>query len=241
MTRFSSAHASATAFQQRLGLEFDDLGLLELALTHASVPNENEGDPLTSNERLEFLGDALVGLVVARSLFDRLPEESEGDLTVRRSLAVRTEALERVARELDLGRYLVLGRGEQVNGGAERSRTLASALEAVIGAVLLDRGNEEAMAFARRILANEIDIAASASRLKDPKSLLQEFMQSRSSPLPEYRVTGSVGPPDTPSWTVEVILDDTVVAEGQGRRKLDAERQAASRALDLLDRESTDV
>ena len=235
MTRLRDAHSSANAFQQRLGLEFDDPGLLELALTHASVPNENEGDPLDSNERLEFLGDALVGLVVARSLFDRLPGESEGDLTVRRSLAIRTEALERVARELDLGRYLVLGRGEQTNGGAERSRTLASALEAVIGAVLLDKGNEEAMAFAERILANEIDIAANASRLKDPKSLLQEYMQARGSSLPEYRVIASSGPPDTPSWTVEVLCDGEVAAEGEGRRKLDAERQAANRALDLLD------
>ena len=222
------------SFQSRIGVNFNNPALLEQALTHASVPNEEGGDPNSSNERLEFLGDAFIGLVAARKLYVDLPASDEGGLTARRSLAVRGEALADAARRLGIGDFLVLGRGERASGGAGRTRSLAGALEAVVGAVLLDQGHEAAEQFVLRILDDEISNASSVESMKDPKSLLQEFLQAAGRPLPEYRVAGSEGPDEARVWRIEALLDGKVVASGEGRRKLDAERQAATRALEIL-------
>ena len=230
----SKAFGAGNSFQSRIGVNFNNSALLEQALTHASVPNEGGGDPNSSNERLEFLGDAFIGLVVARELYADLPESDEGGLTARRSLAVRGEALADAARRLGIGDFLVLGRGERASGGADKTRNLAGALESVVGAVLLDQGHEAAEQFVLRILDDEIANASSVESMKDPKSLLQEFLQAAGMALPEYRVEGSEGPDEAKVWRIEALLGGKVVASGEGRRKIDAERQAATRALEIL-------
>ena len=228
------ASRTKISFQGRIGVTFNNPALLKQALTHASVPNEAGGDPNDSNERLEFLGDAFLGLVVARELYKDLPAADEGGLTARRSLAVRGEALADAARRLGIGDHILLGRGERASGGAERTRSLAGALEAIVGAVLLDQGHEVAEQFVLRILDDEIANASSVESMKDPKSLLQEFLQASGSPLPEYRVAGSDGPDEEKVWKIEALLNGVVIANGQGRRKIDAERQAATKVLEII-------
>ena len=221
--------------ESRLGVTFRNRSLLELALVHRSYLNENTDLAPDSNERLEFLGDAVIDLAVGRELFERLPDATEGSLTARRSLAVRGDALARVARQLLLGEALLLGSGEQAAGGADRTGNLAGVFEAVVGAVLLDQGQAAATEFTLRALEDEIEAAIDAESPKDPKSLLQEFAQSRGDEPPEYRVTGFVGPDHERVWHVEAVLAGRVVARGQGRRKLDAEREAAGAALSELE------
>lgn len=220
--------------QRRLGIEFRDRGLLCTAMIHSSYPNENPDEPVEPNERLEFLGDALVGLVVAKLLYERLDDAPEGVLTARRSLAVRGEALARVADCLHLGESLVMGHGERANGGAERVTNLAGAFEAVVGAILLYQGHAEAESFVTRVLREEVQAAAVADSPKDPKSLLQELVQSQGSITPSYRVMDSKGPDHDRSWEVEVLVDGRALAHGTGRRKIDAEREAAQAALRRL-------
>jgi len=233
-SNFSGTGSAGDSFQSRIGVTFSNPALLEQALTHASLPNEGGGDPNSSNERLEFLGDAFLGLVVARQLYSDLPASDEGGLTARRSLAVRGEALADAARRLGIGDYLLLGRGERASGGANKSRNLAGALESIVGAVLIDQGHEAAEQFVLRILDDEISNASSVESMKDPKSLLQEFLQASGSPLPEYRVAGSDGPDEAKIWRIDAWLNGEIVASGEGRRKLDAERQAATKVLEIL-------
>jgi len=220
--------------ESRLGLKFNNRSLLETALVHRSYLNENGGHAPESNERLEFIGDALVGLVVGQAIYTRLPEATEGSLTTRRSLAVRGDALARAARKYRLGDDLLLGSGERASGGSKRTGNLAGLLEAVIGAVLLDRGYTKASEFVLTVLRDEINNATDTHTPKDPKSLLQEFAQSNGHDPPEYRVIGTRGPDHNRVWQIEALLAGRVVARGQGGRKLDAEREAASKALSEL-------
>ena len=221
--------------ERRLGVQFRDKELLVRALTHSSYLNERSESAMRSNERLEFVGDALLDLVVARTLFDRLPNEPEGMLTARRSLAVRGEAVARIAASLSIGEYLLMGTGERAGGGATRPANLAGAMESVIGAVLLDRGYDVAFEFVERVFRDEIDLAATAEYPKDPKSRLQEFIQARGQTAPEYRTAASEGPDHDRSWRVDVLVQGEYLASGGGRRKIDAERQAAEAALMLLE------
>jgi ribonuclease-3 len=221
-------------FAQRIGISFNDPDLLRLALTHASFPNENGSSPLDSNERLEFLGDALVGLFVAEYLFEKMPETREGELTVRRSHAVRGEALAVAARRIGIGDYLILGNGERNAGGYDRASNLAGAFEALVGAIALDAGEDEARKFVLRVLAEEISAAMDPAAGKDPKSLLQEYLQARAIALPEYAVVEETGPEKEKLWRMEVLIEGESVATGEGRRKVDAERQAAEVALTAL-------
>lgn len=220
--------------ESRLGVSFRNRSLLELALVHRSYLNENAGLATDSNERLEFIGDAVIDLAVGQALFERLPAATEGSLTARRSLAVRGDTLARAARQLGLGEALLLGSGEQAAGGADRTGNLAGVFEAVVGAVLLDQGHAAATDFTLRVLESEVEAAIDSESPKDPKSLLQEFAQSRGEEPPEYRVTGFVGPDHDRVWHIEAVLAGRVVARGQGRRKLDAEREAAGAALSEL-------
>lgn len=227
------------AAEAALSVRFNDQNVLALALTHQSYVNEHpqEQDPGSragSNERLEFLGDSVVGMVIADSMFTGAPTLPEGDLTVRRSQVVRQETLALVARTIGLGQWLVMGKGEAAAGGADRSSNLADVFEAVVGAVYVDRGYPQARAFVIRWLGEHVDQALDAETRKDPKSLLQEHLQANGSKPPKYQLVSESGPPGDVVFTMEVVIGSEPVASGTGSRKVDAEREAASKALDLL-------
>ncbi|MCL0089294.1 ribonuclease III [Dehalococcoidia bacterium] len=233
------------SLQNTLGVAFEDVTQLRQSLVHRSFLNESEAlsetsddHPLSSNERLEFLGDALLGHVVAERLFCEFPDFSEGDLTKVRSALVRTETLARVARSLNLGDYLFLGKGEAESGGRRRQRNLACALEAVIGAVLVDQGFNVAREFVLRILAKELERATEEKLEKDPKSRLQEVVQAEQRLTPVYRTDDATGPDHDRIFVVDVFAGETFLGRGSGRSKRAAEREAAVAALKTLEGES---
>ena len=226
--------AAGEAAEARLGVKFRDRGLLELALVHSSYANENPDAGAVSNERLEFLGDGFINFVAAHRLYEKAPEASEGELTARRSLLVRGEALATVASRLGLGDLLIMGRGEAAGGGRERATNLADAFEAVVGAILLDGGYTRARAFVLRCLRDDIDAAMDLDTPKDPKSRLQELLQSAGRDAPRYDSVTSPGPDGSPWFTAQVLAGDRVLGEGAARRKVDAERAAASSAIEVL-------
>lgn len=221
--------------ESALGLRFRDPELLWQALVHRSFLNEQGGAPASSYERMEFLGDAVLGLVIATELYHRFPDLSEGELTKSRAALVRRETLAGLARRLNLGDYLVLGRGEEATGGRDRDSTLAAVFEAVVGAVHLDQDYDEARNFILRVMAEELSESFRQGRPpEDPKSHLQEYLQALGRPSPHYRLVAAEGPDHHPVFTVEVLAENEVVGVGQGRKKVDAERAAARDALALL-------
>lgn len=219
--------------QKALGITFKDVTYLEQSFIHRSYVNENSS-ALASNERLEFLGDAVLGFVVAEELYYRFPGLPEGDLTKLRSYLVRMETLARVAGALNLGDFLYLGKGEDESGGRHRQRNLAGTLEAVIGAVFLDQGFEVAREFILKIFSSEMEKIATGEIEEDPKSHLQELIQSKRQVTPVYRVVDSEGPEHSKVFTVEVLAGETVLGQGRGVGKRMAERKAARNALDRL-------
>ncbi len=225
----------AAALESRLGLTFADERLLTEALTHPSAANENPQANPASNQRLEFLGDALLGLVAARELHRLLPTANEGELTELRASVVRGETLARVARGVSLGDYMRFGQGEESSGGRERESNLASALEAVVGAALLDRGVDAACEAALRLIGPEIERVLREGAVRDPKSRLQEVAQSLGMGSPVYRTIAQSGPEQDRTFHVEALVAGRVMGAGAGRRKVDGERAAAQEALALLD------
>jgi ribonuclease-3 len=223
---------SLAALQKTLGISFNDPSLLEQALVHSSYVNENPA--ATANERLEFLGDAVLGLVIARELYRRLPRSSEGQMTELRSGLVRGEALARMAKTIGLGNHLYLGKGEEASGGREKPANLAGALEAVIAAIFLDQGASAAGDFILKLMAKELDRAIRQGIEPDYKSQLQELVQARQQQTPSYRVIEATGPDHDRSFTVEVRLGDTVLGRGSGKSKKSAEEEAARSALEQL-------
>ena len=226
--------ADLTALQQILGVSFNDLSLLEQALVHSSYVNENPGVAPASNERLEFLGDAILGFVVAEELYQRFPHLSEGEMTKLRSALVRRDALSRMAKAINLGNYLYLGRGEEASGGRHKPANLAGALEAVIGAISLDQGSATAKNFILRLIDKELNKVLTHGVKADYKSQLQELIQSRQQQTPTYNVIEAVGPDHDRTFTVEVKVGDTVLGRGSGKSKRTAEVKAARSALDYL-------
>jgi ribonuclease-3 len=220
------------ALQKTLGTPFNDLSLLEQALAHSSYVNENPA--ATANERLEFLGDAVLGLVIAQELYRRLPRSSEGEMTELRSRLVRGEALAHLARAIGLGNYLYLGKGEEASRGREKPANLAGAMEAVIAAIFLDQGFNIARDFIIRLVAEELGKVISQGIEPDYKSLLQELIQARHQPTPSYQVIEATGPDHDRSFTVEVRVGDTVLGRGSGKSKKTAEEEAARSALERL-------
>lgn len=220
--------------QTTLGVNFKDESLLQQALVHRSYLNENAELRLTSNERLEFLGDAVLGFVVASELYDRFPDLSEGDLTNLRATLVRGETLGQIALSLELGEYLYLGRGEEDSGGRTRLRNLSCALEAVIGAVFVDQGFDVTRSFILNLLGDKIPLAAEDKSQVDYKSRLQHIIQSEQKITPAYRTIEEVGPDHAKVFTVEVLAGDSVLGQGSGRSKRAAEMDAARQALQKL-------
>ena len=220
--------------EARLKYRFRDKGLLERALTHRSSAHEaaaGAGD----YERMEFLGDALLGLLVAEWLLDRHPEANEGTLTRLMAAIVSTRPLARIARDLGLGGALRLGRGEEESGGRDKPSLLADAFESVLAAVYLDGGLRPARAFVRRHLKAQILAAGGGHGLgEDYKTRLQEAAQARWRLTPRYRLAGSTGPDHARTFSAEVLIDDRVAGRGEGSSRKDAEQDAARRALDEL-------
>ena len=228
--------ALLTDLELRLGRSFLDRALLDHALTHSSWVHENASAPGGDYERLEFLGDAVLGSFVAERLFRDDPNASEGELTRRKQGVVSMPALAVAARRLELGGYLLLGRGEEASGGRERDSLLADALEAVLGAIYLDGGIRAARAFVRRCLFSSAGAkGGSAVHARDAKTELQERWQARSRLTPWYRIVATAGPPHATEFTVEVVAGDRVLATGQGRSRKGAEQAAAASALRALE------
>ncbi|MAE10406.1 MAG: ribonuclease III, partial [Dehalococcoidales bacterium] len=226
--------ADLDSLQQTLDISFRDVSLLEQSLVHSSYINENLSRALTSNERLEFLGDAVLGLVVAEKLYRDYPNFSEGTMTKLRSALVRRETLARVAKTIKLGDHLYLGRGEEAGGGRLKPANLASGLEALIAAVLLDQGPTETRDFILKLLAAEMEKAISQGSGIDHKSELQHLIQSREQKTLVYQVIDTTGPDHSKTFTVEVRLGDTLLGSGSGSSKKTAETKAARAALERI-------
>jgi len=214
-----------------LGVSFKDKALLCQALTHTSYLHEHPDGVNVSNERLEYLGDALVGLVIARHLYDVFPDAEEGALTVMRSELVKGSSLAEVAFSFDLGDFLLFGRGEESSGGRSRLSNLAAAFEALTGAILIDQGYETARKFVLRGLDARISTLAKWTGTENAKSLLQELAQSASDGFPTYRIVDESGAEHARWFTAEVIVADRVTGRGSGPRKSVAEQEAARSAL----------
>ena len=208
---------------------FKDAALLDLALTHRSWVNEHKG-VRSSNERLEFLGDAVLEFVVSKELYKKFPGEEEGYLTALRANLVNTVSLAGVAKKLDLGPLLNLSKGEEESGGRANPSLLADTVEAIIGAIFIDRGILDAEKFITESLLVETEKRASEP-LKDPKSLLQEHVQSKSFPAPKYQVVEENGPDHDKKFVEEVIVSGQVWGRGEGKSKSVAEQEAAKNAL----------
>ncbi|MBI3040087.1 MAG: ribonuclease III [Chloroflexi bacterium] len=225
--------------QQILGVSFNNLSQLEQALVHSSYINENPGFTLTSNERLEFLGDAVLGLVVAEKLYQDFPHLDEGEMTRLRAALVRRDTLARIAGAIGLGEYLYLGKGEEASGGRHKPANLAATLEAVIAAVFLDRGSAIAGDFILRLLDIELEKVVSQDTGVDYKSELQELIQVRKQQTPAYHVIEATGPDHDKRFTVEVRLGEALLGRGSGKSKKAAETEAARSALEQLSTDFT--
>ncbi len=217
--------------ESRLGVVFHDRTLLDLALVHGSRINESQQPPTASNERLEFLGDAIIGMVMAEELYRQLPDAGEGILTSTRSALVRRESLAAVARDLGLGTYLRFGRGEAASGGRNRERNLANVFEALVAAIYMDQGYESARAFVLRNLQSKVEDARIRGTISNYKAMLQERLQAASLPAPTYRVVNAIGPDHAKEFTAEALLNDTILGRGEGRTRKAAEMAAACAAL----------
>jgi ribonuclease-3 len=221
--------------QMRIGYRFRDRGLLEHALTHKSRAAEDASGGVADNESLEFLGDAVLGLVVADALFHQYPDYDEGQKSKVKAAVVSTQSLARHAEQLRLGEHLILGRGEEKTGGRFKQALLADGYEALIAALYLDGGLEAAETFLRRELKDALDEGSAQTFVRDYKSALQERLQALGRPLPEYRVSGEAGPDHRKTFSVEVIVNGDVLGTATGRAKKEAEQEAARLALIKLE------
>jgi len=224
------------ALQQAIGYRFRDRGLLEHAMTHTSRANEDVSGGVHDNESMEFLGDAVVGFVIADVLFREFPDFDEGEKSKTKAALVSTTTLARQAERLNLGEHLLLGRGEEKTGGRRKQALLADGYEALIAAIYLDGGIEHVRAFIVREFApllSEVQQHGIAGS-QDYKSALQELLQARDLPLPEYRLVGTMGPDHRKLFQVEVVVNGEALAESTGPSKKEAEQDAARAALDKL-------
>lgn len=220
------------AVMDRVGYEFQNLALLEEALRHSSYTHEHPGSG-PHNQRLEFLGDAALGLVVADGLIRCYPDAREGDLTRWRAALVSERPLARIAKTIDLGEFLALGHGEDVGGGRQRTSVLADGVEALVGAAFLDGGIEAARSLVEILMGERLRRVAQESRL-DPKSRVQEQLQSGASESPVYRLIRTTGPEHAKRFEVELRFGEEVLGRGEGASKKGAEKAAAIEALENL-------
>ena len=231
--------ADLNELQKNLGVTFNEPSRLEQALIHSSYSNENPDFALSSNERLEFLGDAVLGFVVAEKLYEDYPDYPEGKMTKLRAALVRRETLARIARGICLGNHLSLGKGEEMSGGRNKPANLAAALEAVIAAVYFDQGMAGVRDFILRMIEPELSLVEETNIIADYKSELQELIQSRRQQAPTYHVVNAIGPDHGKIFTVEVRLNGSVLGRGTGKSKKAAETAAARSALEDLPEDFT--
>lgn len=224
--------------EEKVGINFSDKALLLQALVHTSYLNENPHFPLDDNERLEFLGDAVLDFVVGDYLYHRFPEMKEGELTWLRSSLVKGETLAQFARKLSLGDFLLLGKGEEESGGRERTSILGSAFEALIGAIYLDKDLDAVRSFLEPLIEPELDLLLQEAIGMDPKSRLQEFTQEWLGITPVYRTLDEKGPEHARTFVVGVFLGEKLWGKGEGHSKQQASMEAAQDALENLRRVS---
>jgi ribonuclease III len=224
--------------ERRINYRFKDRGLLEHALTHRSRVHEDASGGVFDNESMEFLGDSVLGFVIADMLFREFPQHNEGQKSKLKASLVSSAALAKLGEALDLGQFLILGRGEEKTGGRRKHAIIADCYEALIAAIFLDGGIEPAAAFIRRefkaLIAEARRTGAAASFTDDWKSALQEWVQSRGRGLPVYRLAAEVGPDHRKSFVVEVVVEGEAVASAEGRSKKEAAQAAARAALEKL-------
>ena len=215
-----------------IGYKFQNITLLQNALAHSSYANERWHDSLKSNERLEFLGDSVLGMVVAEHLYRNFPDRPEGELTRMRADMVCETSLAAIAEQIGLGQHLLLGHGEETGGGRNRASILADAVESVIAASFLDGGMAAARSFIERFVLNHVPVRQLTN--KDYKTALQELVQQKKNQTITYRLAGESGPDHDKTFLVEVSLNGTVIGEGTGTSKKRAEQDAARAALEQL-------
>jgi ribonuclease III len=223
------------ALEEALGYRFNDPSILDCALTHRSYANENPDLLKQDNERLEFLGDAVLTLCISDLLMKKFPDCTEGDLSKIRSSIVNEKPLAKLARELRLGDYLLLGRGEDISGGRLKSSLLANALEAIIAAVYCDTGFEGVCTFVERRFLPLLDTGTVKLLYQDYKTALQELTQNRFRVIPRYSVIREFGPDHDKVFQIRVSVGDVLSTAGLGRNKKEAEQRAAKKALEAID------
>ena len=220
-------------FQNKNGLSFNDISLLDNAFIHSSFANEVKSHDLKDNERLEFLGDSILSAVVSEWLYGNLPGD-EGDCTKVRSLVVSEDALSEIARAIELDRYIVMGRGEELSGGRGKKAILADCMEAVIASVFLDKGFEEAKKFVLKLILPIINKVSANSYRKDYKTALQELIQKRYKKVPVYDLTNAVGPEHDQVFYYTVTVQGKTYGPASGHNKKDAEQNVAKLALEKM-------
>jgi len=220
--------------EKNLGITFKNKSWLKEALVHRSYLNEAKDPKLRSNERLEFLGDSVLAFWVSDQIFHRFPDLPEGKLTFIRTYLVRTETLTKLSQKLNLGRFLLMSKGEEQSGGRENPVLLANAFEAITGAIFLDQGMEGISTFLQSQLEPLIASISNVENLKDNKSRFQELAQAKGWGTPIYKLISSFGPDHQKTFIMGVYLEDKLLAEGQSRSKQEAEEEAAKKALEIL-------
>lgn len=223
--------------EERIQVVFKDKKYLRKSMTHKSYANENRHEHVKDNERLEFLGDAILDLIISEQIFREHPDYPEGELAKMRAVVVSAPTLARIAKRIELGRYLLLGKGEEMTGGRERDSILSDAFEALVGAIYLDQGLEVTRKFIMTYLRDEIATVERGEHMQDYKTLLQEVIQKKSNTRPLYRVIDEVGPDHNKQFTVQVEYKSRVIGVGTGQSKKEAQQRAAADAISKFDEE----
>jgi len=231
--------APAAELAERLGLQFSDLSLLTQALIHSSYLHEQPSAG-QSNERLEFLGDSVIGLIISEALWQRFPDDDEGSLTTRRAAIVSARGLSRLAQRLELGEFLYLGLGASAAGERARKSVLAALFEAVTGAIYLEFGLAQTRAWLLDVAEPELSEPNTIDALKPAKSVLQELSYARTGRAPHYRLVSDEGPAHAREYVVEAVVGGEALGQSKGRSRREAETEAAREAIIALERTTTD-
>lgn len=220
--------------ETKLGIKFNDIALLEKAFTHRSYLNEHRGDGLENNERLEFLGDAVLELIISSDLYKNYPEKSEGELTNIRAAVVRTESLAEESRNLGFGQYLRMSKGEEDSGGKDKDYLLANTFESVLGAIYLDQGFNVCVEYLSRTLLHKVSNIVEKNLFIDPKTQAQEIIQAQFKVTPLYEVVKEEGPDHDKTFTVALKVNQKEMGRGLGSSKQKAEEEAAKMAVETI-------